>query len=103
MVWVFLVGRKSDWVILSLFTLKDVKLSTCLSRSDFLVMNVTRATSSAPPNTQNHPFIPPPPPSSPRQILKPADKKKLPYTGIQGARPVTPPKGGAQPKGKGKM
>ena len=37
-----------------------------------------------------------------QQILKPADKKKFPYTGIQGARPVTPPKA-AQPKGKGKM
>lgn len=35
------------------------------------------------------------------QILKPADKKKFPYGGLNAGRPVTPPRG--QAKGKGKM
>ncbi|GFS11010.1 serine/threonine-protein phosphatase [Elysia marginata] len=35
------------------------------------------------------------------QILKPADKKKFPYGGLNAGRPVTPPRG--NPKTKGKM
>lgn len=35
-----------------------------------------------------------------KQILKPADKKKFPYGGVQGSRPVTPPKGPVKNKGK---
>ncbi|KAK2165975.1 hypothetical protein LSH36_44g17021 [Paralvinella palmiformis] len=34
------------------------------------------------------------------QILKPADKKKFPYGGLQAGRPVTPPRGSAKNKGK---
>ncbi|KAJ7333789.1 Serine/threonine-protein phosphatase PP1-gamma catalytic subunit [Desmophyllum pertusum] len=34
------------------------------------------------------------------QILKPADKKKFPYGGLNSGRPVTPPRGGQQGKGK---
>jgi len=36
------------------------------------------------------------------QILKPADKKKFPYGGLNSGRPVTPPRGGQQGKGKKK-
>jgi serine/threonine-protein phosphatase PP1 catalytic subunit len=34
------------------------------------------------------------------QILKPADKKKFPYGGLNSGRPITPPRGGTQKKGK---
>lgn len=34
------------------------------------------------------------------QILKPADKKKFPYGGLNQGRPVTPPRGNAKAKGK---
>ena len=34
------------------------------------------------------------------QILKPADKKKFPYGGLNSGRPITPPRGAAQKKGK---
>jgi len=34
------------------------------------------------------------------QILKPADKKKFPYGGMNSSRPVTPPRGSNQKKGK---
>ena len=34
------------------------------------------------------------------QILKPADKKKFPYGGLNSGRPITPPRGANQKKGK---
>ena len=36
------------------------------------------------------------------QILKPADKKKFPYGGLNAGRPVTPPRGATVQKAKGK-
>jgi len=36
------------------------------------------------------------------QILKPADKKKFPYGGLNAGRPVTPPRGATQQKAKKK-
>ena len=36
------------------------------------------------------------------QILKPADKKKFPYGGLNSGRPVTPPRGATVQKAKGK-
>ena len=36
------------------------------------------------------------------QILKPADKKKFPYGGLNAGRPVTPPRGATVQKGKQK-
>jgi len=33
-------------------------------------------------------------------FLQPADKKKFPYGGMNSNRPVTPPRGGNQKKGK---
>jgi len=36
------------------------------------------------------------------QILKPADKKKFPYGGLNTGRPVTPLRGAANQKGKKK-
>ena len=36
------------------------------------------------------------------QILKPADKKKFPYGGLNAGRPVTPPRAATQQKAKGK-